>query len=218
MAISQGTGNSETVSLSGRAAGTYDVEVFGLNGALNPNYSLTINPPATSTTTTTSGFQITLSMTGLTASQQAIFQAAAARWSQVITGDLPNATYRGQAVDDLLINASAVSIDGVGGILGQSGPDAIRAVSDLPYHGIMQFDSADMASMQQQGLLYSVVLHEIGHILGIGTIWQDLGLLSGVGTSNPIFTGVRRRLPTTSSSAPTPAACRWKPPAAAAPP
>ncbi len=143
LAISQGTGNSETVSLNGRAAGTYYVEVFGLNGALNPNYSLTINPPTTSTTTTSSGFQITLSMTGLTASQQAIFQAAAARWSQVITGDLPNATYRGQAVDDLLINASAVSIDGVGGILGQSGPDAFRAVSDLPYHGIMQFDSAD---------------------------------------------------------------------------
>jgi hypothetical protein len=33
------------------------------------------------------------------------------------------------------------------------------------------------------------VLHEMGHILGIGTLWEDLGLLSGAGTSNPIFTG-----------------------------
>ena len=192
LASSLTTGNSETVSLNGLAAGTYFVKVFGLNGALNPNYSLTINPPTTTTTPpTTSGFQITLVMSGLTASQQAIFQHAAARWSQVIIGDLPNATYRGQTVDDLLINASSVSIDGVGGILGQSGPDAFRSATDLPYHGIMQFDSADMASMQQQGLLYSVVLHEMGHILGIGTIWEDLGLLSGAGTSNPIFTGAQ---------------------------
>jgi hypothetical protein len=102
---------------------------------------------------------------------------------------LPNATYRGQTVDDVLINASAPTIDGVGGILGQSGPDAFRAGSLLPIHGVMEFDSADMQSMLSSGLLYSVVLHEMGHILGIGTLWEDEGLLSGAGTSNPIFTG-----------------------------
>ena len=189
LALSSGTGNSESVSLNGLAAGTYYVDVFGASGATNPNYSLTINPPTTTTTPTTGGFQITLSMSGLTASQQSIFQQAAARWSQVITGDLPNATYRGQAVDDLLINASSITIDGVNGILGQAGPDAFRSGSDLPYHGVMQFDSADMASMESSGLLYSVVLHEMGHILGIGTLWEDLGLLSGAGTSNPTFRG-----------------------------
>lgn len=188
ISTSTGTGNSETVSLNGLAAGTYYVDVYGASGASNPSYSLTVNPP-TSTTTNTGGFQITLSMSGLTASQQAIFQQAAARWSQVITGDLPNATYRGQTVDDLLINASSISIDGVNGILGQAGPDAFRSGSFLPYHGIMQFDSADMASMESSGLLYSVVLHEMGHVLGIGTIWEDLGLLSGAGTSNPVFVG-----------------------------
>jgi hypothetical protein len=128
-------------------------------------------------------------MSGLTVSQQAIFQQAAARWSQVITGDLPNATYRGTAVDDLLINASARTIDGRGGILGQAGPDAFRSGSRLPFHGIMEFDAADMASMEQSGLLLSVVLHEMGHILGIGTIWENRGLLAGAGTSNPTFRG-----------------------------
>ena len=189
LATSAGTGNTETISLSGRAAGTYYVDVYGANGATNPNYSLTVVAPTATTTPTASGFQITLSMSGLTASQQAIFQQAAVRWSQVITGDLPNATYRGQTVDDLLINASATSIDGVNGILGQAGPDAFRSGSDLPYHGIMQFDSADLASMESSGLLFSVVLHEMGHVLGIGTIWEDLGLLSGAGGSNPIFVG-----------------------------
>jgi hypothetical protein len=189
VASSLGTGNSESVSLNGLAAGTYYVDIFGASGALNPNYSLTITPPTTVTPPPTGGFQITLNMTGLTAAEQTIFQQAANRWSQVITGDLPNATYRGQVVDDLLIDASAPTIDGVGGILGQSGPDAFRSGSLLPIHGIMQFDSADMASMVSSGLLYSVVLHEMGHILGIGTLWTDFGLLSGAGTSNPIFTG-----------------------------
>jgi hypothetical protein len=191
---SLGTGNTETVSLNGLAAGTYYVDVFGASGAFNPNYSLTITPPtATTTPPPTGGFQITLQMSGLTATQQTIFQQAANRWAQVITGDLPNATYNGLSVDDLLINASATPIDGVGAILGQAGPDRLRSGSLLPYHGVMEFDSADLASMEQSGLLFSVVAHEMGHILGIGTIWQNLGLLSGAGTTNPIFVGANAR-------------------------
>ena len=142
-------------------------------------------------TTQPGGFQIQLSMSGLTATQQAIFQQAADRWEEVIVGDLPNATYRGQTVDDLLINASASSIDGVGGILGQAGPDAFRSGTSLPYHGSMEFDSADIASMQSNGSLLDVVVHEIGHILGIGTLWSTKGLVTGVGTSNPRYTGAQ---------------------------
>jgi hypothetical protein len=130
-------------------------------------------------------------MSGLTASQQSIFNQAADRWEQVITGDLPNATYRGQTVDDLLINASAIAIDGVNGVLGQAGADAFRSGSRLPYHGIMQFDTADLANMERNGTLMSVVMHEMGHVLGIGTIWSSLGLLSGAGTSNPTFRGAQ---------------------------
>jgi hypothetical protein len=55
----------------------------------------------------------------------------------------------------------------------------------------MQFDSADVARMEADGSLYSVVLHEMAHVLGIGTIWSSLGLISGAGTSNPTFTGVQ---------------------------
>ncbi|MCI0331719.1 MAG: pre-peptidase C-terminal domain-containing protein [Planctomycetes bacterium] len=193
LSTSATTGNTESISLSGRAAGTYYVRVYGNAGATNSNYSLTVTPPTVVTPPPTSsgGFQITLSMSGLTASQQAIFNHAADRWEQVIVGDLPNATYRGQAVDDLLINASAISIDGVNGILGQAGPDALRLGSRLPYHGIMQFDSADLARMETSGTLLSVVMHEMGHVLGIGTIWSSLGLLSGAGTSNPVFLGAQ---------------------------
>jgi hypothetical protein len=34
-------------------------------------------------------------------------------------------------------------------------------------------------------------MHEMGHVLGIGTIWSSLGLLSGAGGSNPMFTGAQ---------------------------
>lgn len=190
---SEGTGNSETVSLNGLPAGTYFVRVYGYQGAFNPDYSMTLTPPSGGGGGggggSTSGFQITLRVTGMTASQQAIFQQAANRWSQVITGDLPDATYNGIAVDDVLIDASAQSIDGSGGILGQAGPDRFRSGSGLPIHGIMEFDTADLAQLEASGGLYSVILHEMGHVLGIGTIWQQLGLVTGVGTNNPRFLG-----------------------------
>jgi hypothetical protein len=34
-----------------------------------------------------------------------------------------------------------------------------------------------------------VVVHEIGHILGLGTLWGNRGLITGAGTSNPRYTG-----------------------------
>jgi hypothetical protein len=42
----------------------------------------------------------------------------------------------------------------------------------------MQFDSADLATMAANGTLYYVVLHEMGHVLGIGTLWNEFGLKS----------------------------------------
>jgi hypothetical protein len=44
LARSEGTGNSETISLNGRAAGWYTVRAFGFNGDTGPSYTLTINP------------------------------------------------------------------------------------------------------------------------------------------------------------------------------
>ena len=176
-------------------AGTYYLGVTNYKGTAGGSYTWTIDgpslspPPAPPPAPTTNGFQITLRTTGLTTNQQAIFQQAANRWAQVITGDLPNATYQGVAVDDVLIDAAGAAIDGVGGILGQAGPDTVRSGTYIPIHGSMQFDSADIAALETSGGLYYTVLHEIGHVLGIGTIWQQRGLVSGAGTSNSVFTG-----------------------------
>jgi len=171
--------------------------VYGTSGATNPNYSFQVVTPTTTTTRTTTSttpgaFDIQIAYSGFTASQRAIFEQAAARWETIIVGDLPNATYNGVIVDDLLINASSTDIDGVGGTLGQAGYDRARTSGTrLPYHGMMEFDSADLAAMEANGSLLNVIVHEIGHVLGIGTLWQAKGLLVGAGTSNPVFTGAQ---------------------------
>lgn len=106
---------------------------------------------------------------------------AAARWQQVIVGDLPEfvSTQYG-AIDDLLIKVSVVSLDGRGGTLAQAAPDLNRS-SGLPAHGFIQIDSADIESMVADGTLTAVLTHEIGHVLGIGTRWSSFDLTSGNG-------------------------------------
>ena len=133
---------------------------------------------------------------GLTDTQKDAFKAAADRWSSVIVGDLPSVQVGGEVIDDVLIEAQGDDIDGVNGILGQAGPTHLRpasagAAAFLPVKGVMTFDTADLDSMEQNGTLRDVITHEMGHVLGIGTIWAKKGLLQNGGTNNPTFTGAR---------------------------
>jgi hypothetical protein len=121
---------------------------------------------------------------------QSAFTTAAARWSQIIIADIADVTLSPSqqsqyslpsTIDDLYIDASVVPLDGPGGLLGQAGPRLIRNGSHLTVYGTMQFDSADVASMVANGTWTAVILHEMGHILGIGTLWDDLGLLNSAG-------------------------------------
>lgn len=126
---------------------------------------------------------------GLTASQQSIFEEAARRWSEIIIGDLESFEVDGEIIDDLLILAEGTVIDGPNGILGQAGPTHVRPDSRIPIRGIMSFDSADLQGLEDEGELLDVIIHEMGHVLGIGTIWSELGLIEGSGSNNPLFIG-----------------------------
>ena len=131
---------------------------------------------------------------GLTDSQRAAFTAAADRWTSIIVGDLPDVLVDGEVVDDVLILAQGVAIDGLGGILGQAGPTHIRpasagAAAFLPVKGIMSFDTADLAGMETEGTLHDVIAHDMGHVLGLGPIWDLKDLLKDAGTANPTFVG-----------------------------
>ncbi len=131
---------------------------------------------------------------GLTSAQKNAFKGAADRWSKVIVGDLPSVAVNGEVIDDLLIMAQGVTIDGPGRILGQAGPTHLRPATAgvhafLPARGLMSFDSADLARMQESGTLLDVITHEMGHVIGFGTIWKSKEVLAGAGTRNPRFTG-----------------------------
>ena len=137
-----------------------------------------------------SSFTIDVRFTGgLSASQQAIFTEAAQRWSEAIIADLPSFRIDGELIDDLLILAEGVSIDGPNNVLGQAGPTHVRPDSRIPVKGIMSFDTADLTQLEQSGELLDVIIHEMGHVLGIGTLWSELRLIASSGTDDPLFIG-----------------------------
>src|SRR2546426_6435580 len=131
---------------------------------------------------------------GLTKSQKKAFKTAANRWSRVIIGDLPSVLVDGEVIDDVLILAQGTDIDGPDGILGQAGPTRLRppnagTAAFLPAKGKMQFDTADLKKMEQAGTLNDVITHEMGHVLGIGTIWTTKGLLKELARIIRLFEG-----------------------------
>jgi protocatechuate 3,4-dioxygenase beta subunit len=141
----------------------------------------------------TAGFTISLdlSMSGMTTNQQAIVYQAATRWEEIIIDDLPNIpNYQGRFIDDLLITVSPRPTDGPRNVLADANWVENRPDNKLPYFGFMRFDLTDVALQELDGSLRDTVLHEMGHVLGIGRkLWDELGLLLGAGSIDPIFTG-----------------------------
>lgn len=136
------------------------------------------------------GYNILIEFEGSwTTTLQDAFVDSADLISGFILGDLADVFYHGTVIDDLNITASLTQIDGTGGILGQAGPTAIRTSNYLPAVGEMEFDSADADVFFDLGLWDEIVLHEMLHTVGFGTVWDFLGLVDGSGTSTPTFTG-----------------------------
>lgn len=148
----------------------------------------------------TETYNITLKFaSGSSTSVVNAMNAAASRWQKVITQGLPsvtvnipagacgsNAAYSG-TIDDILVFTGNTDIDGPGGILAQSGPCSVRSASGLTTYSTLVFDTADLSQFSSQ--LADIAVHELGHSLGIGSLWSQFGLVSGVGTTNPIYKG-----------------------------
>ena len=98
------------------------------------------------------------------------FTSAANFLSALITNDIAPDGY-----DDITISAELTNIDGSGGILGQAGPTYIWNSNNLSSQAVMQFDVADATDFDNLGLWDDIVLHEMLHCIGFGTLWDYLG-------------------------------------------
>ena len=138
------------------------------------------------------------------ARQQLAVQRAVDKWKSVITSNsgtskvvLPAGSCGrtwtpaiAETVTNVLILAKIGVIDGVGNILGNANSCVLHSTgSQLTVLGTMYFDSEDLASLESSGLIDVVILHEMGHVLGIGSQWSSKGLITGRGTSDPYSSG-----------------------------
>ncbi len=122
------------------------------------------------------------------AAESAAFNAAIAKWQAIIyrhpgpavlVQDTAGTCHAGdpavsQNVQDVLILASFDSIDGPGKVLAEASPCFARTLgpgAGLPLMGVMKFDTADVRTLIGNGTLNAVVEHEMGHVLGFGTLW-----------------------------------------------
>ena len=125
-----------------------------------------------------------------TASQSQAFDDAVSPWAALIPGKLepvpvnlaagacgPNSPAINQVVDDLLVCVSLQPIDGAFGTLGSAQIRSARLSNGLPIVASLTLDTDDVGRLEASGGLVDVILHELGHALGFGTLWVDKGFL-----------------------------------------
>ena len=137
-----------------------------------------------------------------TSVQNDAFTTAATRWESILPFDIFDISFENQPqdagacgvqwlpaisdiVDDIRIYVRLDSIDGPGNVLGSASFCTFRVASGLPVVGFMEFDTADLSQLELNGTLTSVILHEMGHVLGIGTMWPRAELIRNPSVGNP---------------------------------
>lgn len=90
-----------------------------------------------------------------------------------------------ETVDDMVIYVAVKAIDGESNTLTAAAPCIVRESNTLTSFGTIEIDEADVQLMIDEGSLASTILHEMGHVLGIGSLWTDFGFLQGAGGADP---------------------------------
>ena len=177
----------------GRLGGGQTVRIVSGNGILNVNVVIQ----------TSYGLEVRFTGTPPTGPVADAFTSAVNRIRAIVIGSTAPVNFASfnaggcvagltinEAVTGLLIFATVEPIDGPSGVLGSAGPCFRRSSDTLAVVGRMRFDIADLETMITNGTLESVILHEMLHVIGVGTLWTAKGLKIGnAPTSTPFFTG-----------------------------
>jgi Leishmanolysin len=188
--------------------GTASTQTLIATSSAIPNKTTTFT-----TTVTVSAFNVDVRFIGdASLPVRTAFANAVAKWRQVIVGSIGSVTNVNipagpdanacspwtpaltGTVQNTIIFARIDSIDGpgtqgVGNILGQASPCYVNG-NAIPFLGFMEFDKYDVDLLVARGQFEKIVLHEIGHVLGIGTIWSfRRTLLNTSITNDPYYVG-----------------------------
>ncbi len=126
--------------------------------------------------------------------QKDVLRLVARRWMAVIAEDVPDYVFAegwtgrcgdrsyeitaGERIDDLRIYMTTFDVDDNPNAVGWGGPSLLREQTHRPVLGCMGFD------LERANLLITG-LHEVGHVLGFGTVWNDLGLIQDLSLDDP---------------------------------
>ncbi len=201
-------GNNETFEEAEPATGNYFIVVSAdedyRNVELKVSYQTDQNP---------SRFNITLAFDpSLTNTYvKDLVRESAKLWESVITGDIADIAsltkpaqscgdtidpaMTNEQIDDVLIFVTVRSLDGPGGLIAQGGTCFTRTTGSLPIVSTISIDSADVVRSFNPR---NAVHHELGHALGIGTLWGLKGLvnftqaqlISGQCGGDPLYKGL----------------------------
>jgi adhesin/invasin len=200
-AVASGGGNVSGGATTTNSNGVAQVGAWTLGAVAGTNTltatvtgtGITGNPVTFADTGYAAGYDIQIQYYGPTPSAtiQAAMNAAVAKWQSVIYRPLvavplnvpagtckPGTPAVSQTINNVLILATFDSIDGPGNgvvnTVGQGAPCYVRVSPLQPTTalGTMVFDTADIAVMISDGTLTFAMVHEMGHALGFGTLWN----------------------------------------------
>ncbi len=187
-------------------SGRYEVRVEVASGPATAQRALTLDVVPETDGYTITAFEVVDVMPSLRDN----VAAAIERWEAALVGDLPTVTIpagqdglgesacggfgsmvNGTSIEDIIILVNIDSIDGEGNVLGRAGPCAVRNGSLIPAVGILTLDEADLRAMaaRSEELVTDLIQHEIGHILGFGTLWTHMDLVTGLDGDDPRYVG-----------------------------
>lgn len=81
-------------------------------------------------------------------------------------------------IDHVTITIEAFEEDGEGGLLAKAGPTETVTTSGftLPTAGAVDLDVSDLNRLEADGRLLNLLMHEVAHVLGFGTLWTENGV------------------------------------------